>query len=96
MNMAKKVLSFLEPYLKTGGKIYMDVFWPNSEEAKGIWRETSLIFSPSDPLPEFPSAVYKYSLKEIEMLIRNFGFRIVQHELCGEFQRRYAVIEKVS
>jgi 2-polyprenyl-3-methyl-5-hydroxy-6-metoxy-1,4-benzoquinol methylase len=94
MDMAKRALSFLRNFLVPNGLIYMDFFWPCPQQAKDIWKNTWHVLSPYGPLADEPSSTYKYSREDIDGLIESFDFKIVHHELHGETQRRYVVIEK--
>lgn len=91
------MLPIVEPLLKSGGRLYLDFFWPNPQEAVGFWRtDVDRIRSPRGPLDEEPSAMFQYSAADVEELFRDMPFRVLQHQEHGPTQRRYAVAEKIS
>jgi hypothetical protein len=90
----RRVLHIVEPLLKSGGRLYMDFFWPNPKEAVGFWRTDDRIRSPRQSLDEEPSAMFQYSAPDVEKLLGDLPFRILQQEEHGPTQRRYVVAEK--
>jgi len=93
----RRVLRIVEPLLKSGGRLYLDFFWPNPTEAVGFWRtEVGLIHAPQGPLDSEPSAMFQYSASDVEELFRGMPFRILHQEEHGPTQRRYVVAEKIS
>ena len=38
LETGRRVLRIVEPLLKSGGRVYLDFFWPNPLEAVGFWR----------------------------------------------------------
>ena len=96
METARRALKFLGYFLKPQGRIYMDFFMKCQEEAVGHWKNTWITLSPHQLLSEMASSTYEYTFVEIDSLVKEFGFKIVQHQPHGETQRRYIVIEKCS
>ena len=93
----RRVLQIVEPLLKSGGRLYLDFFWPNPTEAVGFWRTEVLhVHSPQDPLNKEPSAMFQYSATDVEELFRGMPFRILQQDEHGPTQRRFVVAEKIS
>jgi len=93
----RRVLRIVEPLLKSGGRLYLDFFWPNPSEAIGFWRtKVDRIRAPQDPLDNEPSAMFQYSARDVEELFRGMPFRVLHQEEHGPTQRRYVVAEKVS
>lgn len=92
----RRVLRIVEPLLKSGGRLYLDFFWPNPKEAIGFWRtEVDRIRFPRDPLDEEPSAMFQYSASDVEELFRDMPFRVLQQQEHGPTQRRYVTAEKI-
>jgi hypothetical protein len=55
--MGPRVIRIGQPLLKTGGRLYMDFFWPNPAEAVGFWRtDVWRKHSPDDLLDKESSA----------------------------------------
>lgn len=83
-------LEFMERFLKPGGLLYADFFWPNPEV------EQYVVFTPDHPLSKtFPSAMFRYTREDVERLIEGHPLRIVREEISLEMQRRYVVFERL-
>jgi hypothetical protein len=93
----RRVLRIVEPLLKSGGRLYLDFFWPNPTKAAGIWRTNGArIRRPKGPLDREPSVLFQYSARDVEELFQGMPFRILYQEEHGPTQRRYVVAEKIS
>jgi hypothetical protein len=95
LETGRRVLSIVEPLLKSGALLYFDFFWANLEEAVGSWREVWLTRSPHDSLDKEPSAMFSYSASDVEKLLGGFPFRILGQQEHGPTQRRYVVAQKI-
>lgn len=83
-------LEFLELFLKPGGRLYADFYWPNPQV------EQAVVFTPDHALSKaYPSATFKYSLEDVQRLIAGRPFRILREEISPEMQRRYVVLERL-
>jgi SAM-dependent methyltransferase len=83
-------LEFMERFLKPGGLLYADFFWPNPDV------EQYVVFTPDHPLSKtFPSAMFRYTREDVERLIEGRPLRIVREEISREMQRRYVVFERL-
>jgi SAM-dependent methyltransferase len=83
-------LEFMERFLKPGGLLYADFFWPNPKV------EQYVVFTPDDPLSKtFPSAMFRYTSEDVKRLIEGRPLRIVREEISVEMQRRYVVFERL-
>jgi len=83
-------LEFLELFLKPGGRLYTDFYWPNPAV------EQAVVFSPDHALSKtYPSATFKYSGEDIRRLLDGRPFRILREEVSPEMQRRYVVLERL-
>jgi len=84
-------LDFLELFLKPGGRLYADFYWPNPKVEQGI------VFTPDHPLSRaYPSATFRYAPEDVERLIEGRPFRILREEISLEMQRRYVVFERLA
>jgi SAM-dependent methyltransferase len=93
----RRVLRIVEPLLKTGGRLYLDFFWPNPTAAVGFWgSDVGRILSPRGPLDKEPSVIFQYSASDVEELLKGLPFRIIHQEEHGPTQRRYVTAEKIS
>jgi SAM-dependent methyltransferase len=83
-------LEFLELFLKPGGRVYTDFYWPNPAV------EQAVVFSPDHALSKtYPSATFKYSGEDVQRLLAGRPFRILREEISPEMQRRYVVLERL-
>jgi SAM-dependent methyltransferase len=83
-------LEFLEMFLKPGGLLYADFFWPNPD------IEQFVVFTPDHALSKtFPSAMFRYTREDVERLIEGRPLCIVREEISREMQRRYVVFERL-
>jgi 2-polyprenyl-3-methyl-5-hydroxy-6-metoxy-1,4-benzoquinol methylase len=93
----RRVLRIVEPLLKSGGRLYLDFFWPNpAEAAEGTWSDVWKVYLPQDALSEHPSALFQYSAADVAELFRDMPFQILHQVEHGPTQRRYVTAEKVS
>jgi SAM-dependent methyltransferase len=91
LRLARRNLEFLELFLKPGGRLYADFYWPNPEV------EQFIVLSPDDPLSQtYPSATFRYTLKDVERLIAGRPFRILRETVSPAMQRRYVVLERLE
>jgi len=83
-------LSFLARFLKPGGRLYADFYWPNS----GV--EQAVVFTPDHALSRaYPSATFRYTGEDVQRLIAGRPFRVLREEISPEMQRRYTVLERL-
>jgi 2-polyprenyl-3-methyl-5-hydroxy-6-metoxy-1,4-benzoquinol methylase len=91
MLQAGRNLDFLALFLKPGGRLYADFFWPNPAEEQFIVR------SPDEPLSrKWPSAMFRYTPEDVRKLIDGRPFRVLREAISKETQRRYVVLERLS
>src|ERR1051326_2170975 len=91
----RRVLRIVQPLLKSGGRLYLDFFWPNAAEAgEGPFHDVWKIYTPQDPLSEHPSALFQYTAGDVAELFRGLPYRILHQEEHGPTQRRYVVAER--
>jgi SAM-dependent methyltransferase len=82
-------LEFLEMFLKPGGRLYADFYWPNPEV------EQAMVFTPDHALSKsYPSATFRYSGEDVRRLLDGRPFRLLREEVSPEMQRRYVVLER--
>lgn len=82
-------LEFLELFLKPGGRLYADFYWPNPKIEQGV------VFTPDHALSRaYPSATFRYTLEDVQRLIAGRPFRILREEISPGMQRRYVVLER--
>ncbi|MFL6195921.1 MAG: class I SAM-dependent methyltransferase [Thermoanaerobaculia bacterium] len=83
-------LDFLELFLKPGGRVYADFYWPDPKV------EQAVVFTPDHALSKaYPSATFKYSSEDVGRLIEGRPFRVQREEVSAEMQRRYVVLERL-
>lgn len=83
-------LEFLENFLKPGGLLYADFFWPNPDV------EQYVVLTPDQALSKaYPSVMFRYTREDVERLIEGHPLRIVREEISLEMQRRYVVFERL-
>lgn len=84
-------LEFLAIFLKPGGRLYADFYWPNPK------TEQAVVFPPDHALSKaYPSATFRYAAEDVRRLIAGRPFRIVREEVSPEMQRRYVVLERLE
>jgi len=84
-------LEFLALFLKAGGRLYTDFYWPNPAVEQGI------VFPPDHALSRaYPSATFRYTREDVERLIAGRPFRILSEEISAGMQRRYVVLERLA
>ena len=84
-------LEFLELFLKPGGRLYADFYWPNPEAEQGV------VLAPDHPLSRaYPSATFRYTPEDVGRLIAGRPFRILREEISPAMQRRYVVLERLA
>ncbi|MBW8877102.1 MAG: class I SAM-dependent methyltransferase [Acidobacteria bacterium] len=87
--LARQNLEFLALFLKPGGRLYADFFWPDPKV------EQAIVFTPDRPLSKaHPSATFRYSREDVERLVAGHPFRILRETVSTEMQRRYVVLER--
>ena len=83
-------LDFLARFLKPGGRLYADFYWPDPK------AEQAVVFSPDRPLSRaYPSATFQYSEEDVRRLIAGRPFRILREEISPAMQRRYVTLERL-
>lgn len=88
---AGRNLDFLALFLKPGGRLYTDFYWPNPDVEQFIVR------TPDEPLSrQYPSATFRYTSEDVGRLIAGRPFRILREEISLGMQRRYVVLERVG
>jgi SAM-dependent methyltransferase len=84
-------LDYLERFLKPGGRLYADFYWPDPA------REQAVVFAPDHALSKaYPSATFRYADEDVRRLIAGRPFRILRTEVSAEMQRRYVVLERLA
>jgi SAM-dependent methyltransferase len=82
-------LDFLALFLKPGGRLYADFYWPNPAVEQGI------VFTPEHALSKaYPSATFRYSREDVQRLIAGRPYRFLREEVSPAMQRRYVVLER--
>jgi SAM-dependent methyltransferase len=83
-------LDFLARFLKPGGRLYADFYWPNPA------MEQAVVFTPDHALSKaYPSATFRYTSEDVRRLIEGRPFRVLREEISPEMQRRYTVLERL-
>ncbi|MEO6194745.1 MAG: class I SAM-dependent methyltransferase [Thermoanaerobaculia bacterium] len=83
-------LELMARFLKPGGRIYADFYWPDPKVEQGI------VFTPDHALSRtYPSATFRYSGEDVRRLIAGRPFAILREEISLEMQRRYVVLERL-
>jgi SAM-dependent methyltransferase len=84
-------LDFLARFLKPGGRLYADFYWPNPK------AEQAVVFTPDHALSKaYPSATFRYTAEDVGRLIAGRPFRVLREEISPEMQRRYVVLERLE
>jgi SAM-dependent methyltransferase len=88
--LARWNLEFLELFLKPGGRLYADFYWPSPKLEQGV------VFPPDHALSKaYPSATFRYSAEDVQRLLAGRPFRQVREEVSPAVQRRYVVLERL-
>jgi SAM-dependent methyltransferase len=83
-------LDFLARFLKPGGRLYADFYWPNPA------MEQAVVFTPDHALSKaYPSATFRYTGEDVQRLIAGRPFRVLREEISPEMQRRYVTLERL-
>ena len=91
LRLARWNLGFLEAFLRPGGRLYADFFWPNPKV------EQFVVLSPDVQLSKaYPSAMFRYSSEDVRRLIAGRSFRVLREEVSVPMQRRYVVLERLE
>lgn len=91
LQLATWNLEFLDLFLKPRGRIYADFYWGDPDVKQGV------VLSPRDSLSKkYPSATFQYTTEDVEELIRNYPYRMIENTVSKRMQRRYVVLEKAS
>ncbi|HEX4963667.1 MAG TPA: class I SAM-dependent methyltransferase [Thermoanaerobaculia bacterium] len=89
LRLARRNLEFLELFLRPGGRLYCDFYWPNPDV------EQFIVLSPGDALSKaYPSATFRYTSEDVQELIAGRPFRILRETISLGMQRRYVVLER--
>lgn len=91
LKLGRGNLDFMELFLKPGGLLYADFFWPNPKMQQYVVRTPDQHLSKT-----YPSAMYRYTSEDVGRLIEGRPFRIVREEISPEMQRRYVVFERLA
>jgi SAM-dependent methyltransferase len=91
LDLAGRNLDFLERFLRPGGRIYADFFWPDPK------AEHFVVLPPDAPLSkQYPSAMFQYTPEDVRRLIQGRPFRILRETISREMERRYVVFERLE
>ena len=83
-------LEYLARFLKPGGRLYADFYWPSPA------MEQAVVFTPDHALSKaYPSATFRYTGEDVQRLIAGRPFRILREEISAEMQRRYVTLERL-
>lgn len=89
--LARRNLDFLETFLRPGGRLYADFFWPDPK------AEHFVVLPPAAPLSkQYPSAMFQYQPEDIQSLIEGRPFRILRETISRRMERRYVVFERLE
>jgi 2-polyprenyl-3-methyl-5-hydroxy-6-metoxy-1,4-benzoquinol methylase len=86
---AKELLGFLAPFLVTGGRAYIELYFPNPEIAR------DRVYPAAHP-PAGPGAFFAYSRSNVEALIQKLPFTIARDEERPDRERRFVVLDKTE
>lgn len=93
LELAEKVLRFMSAFLRPGGRVYCDFFWPDPAGARDVKR----VFPAEHELSaKYPSSVFAYTRADVERLVRGTELSIIEEVVHVPTQRRYVVLEKNS
>lgn len=90
LDEARALLGFVEPFLLTGGQVFAEFYFPNSD------RPRPHTYPAPHPPADVPGAVFAYSRSNVETLIRNRPLRIVYDDERPDVERRYVILEKTE
>lgn len=89
--LARRNLDFLETFLRPGGRLYADFFWPDPK------ADHFVVLPPDSPLSKtYPSAMFQYTPEDVRQLIAGRPFRILRETICRPMERRYVVFERLE
>jgi len=89
LKLGRENLWFLENFVRPGGRVYADFFWPNPEV------EHFIVLPPEAPLSnKYPSAQFRYDSEDVHRLIADLPFRILRETVSVPQERRYVVLER--
>lgn len=91
LELAGRNLDFLERFLRPGGRLYADFFWPDP-------AAQHYVALPADaPLSkQYPSAMFQYTTEDVHRLIAGRPFRILRETVSRPMERRYVVLERLA
>jgi SAM-dependent methyltransferase len=90
LTLARHNLEYLEPFLRPGGRLYADFYWPDPERQQGV------VFTPDHALSKaYPSATFRYTEADVARWLAGRPFRLLGQEVTLEAQRRYVVLERL-
>ncbi|MBK8013893.1 MAG: hypothetical protein IPK13_21395 [Deltaproteobacteria bacterium] len=90
LDEARALLGFVEPFLVTGGRVFAEFYFPNSD------RPRPHTYPAPHPPADVPGAVFAYSRSNVETLIRNRPLRIIHDDERPSVERRYVILEKTE
>jgi SAM-dependent methyltransferase len=91
LQLARQNLELLELFLRPGGCLYADFFWPDPQ------ADHFVVLPPDAPLSKtYPSAMFQYALSDVQRLIAGRPFRILRETISRRMERRYVVLERHS
>lgn len=91
LRLARENLRYLEPFLKPGGRIYADFFWPDPA------AEHFVVLSPAGVLSkQYPSAMFKCGPEDVQALVAGSPFRVVNEVIFVPMERRYVTLERIG
>jgi len=90
LDLGRQNLHFLEMFLRPGGRVYLDFFWPDPDVQQFI-----TLPAPSPLSKEYPSAQFWYTSEDVQALIQQLPFRLIRETVSLPQQRRYVVLEKI-
>jgi SAM-dependent methyltransferase len=91
--LAAQVLRFMTAFLRPGGRIYADFFWPDPAGAREVKR---VLPATHELSVRYPSSVFAYERADVEAAIRGLELKIVEEAVNVRMQRRFVVFEKNS
>lgn len=90
LELARQNLTFLADFLRVGGRLYADFYWPDPEQKQGK------VFTPDDPLSRaYPSATFRYTDDDVKRAIDGLPYRIAETTIVPPHQRRYVRFERI-
>jgi SAM-dependent methyltransferase len=89
--LAAMNLDFLALFLRPGGRLYADFYWPDPAQEQGVVR------TPDQPLSRsLPSLTFRYTRADVEALLVGRPYRVLREEVVPKMQRRYVVLERTA